>query len=362
MSYYNNSFNANPNFLVITPSSNFVASSPPPMRVIAQPSSQIVLQSTASPPQSTHFVARPAPPPRFIAQPPASSQHVAQPQLQPAASPRFIAQSPLTQRLLAQSQPSSHYVVQPVASPRFIAQSPLTQRLLTQSQTSPRSTPQPAATRRFVVQPAASPTLVARSSQSCRPPAPSLQQYRKPRFLNPRLLSAASPRSTSSLALTSLIEDSSASARLSVQTPLSVSLFESSDSPPCLTPLPQHASPRDSSTCSTDSSTPPSLSPPASPPPAQATIQSLPHPSHSPTLSDGTPTTYQGRWQVSKQGKHRVLVYNIPEQHRCYSFLFHKKKRCRSRSNQVEGAHVRVDVINDEFQSDPCMLPHRCIP
>ncbi|KAL6736428.1 hypothetical protein Aduo_006783 [Ancylostoma duodenale] len=29
---------------------------------------------------------------------------------------------------------------------------------------------------------------------------------------------------------------------------------------------------------------------------------------------------------------------------------------------QVGGIHVRVDVIGDKFQCDPCMLPHRCVP
>ncbi|EYC45917.1 hypothetical protein Y032_0413g1008 [Ancylostoma ceylanicum] len=28
----------------------------------------------------------------------------------------------------------------------------------------------------------------------------------------------------------------------------------------------------------------------------------------------------------------------------------------------VGGSHVQVDVVEDEFQSNPCMLPHRCIP
>ncbi|KAL6723956.1 hypothetical protein Aduo_018898 [Ancylostoma duodenale] len=65
-------------------------------------------------------------------------------------------------------------------------------------------------------------------------------------------------------------------------------------------------------------------------------------------------------------GRYRVLVYNIPGQSLCYSFSFHKKKRFpdsyRCVQCQVGGVHVRVDVNGDEFQCDPCMLPHRCIP
>ncbi|RCN37563.1 hypothetical protein ANCCAN_16528, partial [Ancylostoma caninum] len=53
-------------------------------------------------------------------------------------------------------------------------------------------------------------------------------------------------------------------------------------------------------------------------------------------------------------------------QSRCYSFAFHKKKQqskvYRCVRCAVGGSHVQVDVIEDEFQSDPCMLPHRCIP
>ncbi|EYC22364.1 hypothetical protein Y032_0017g3305 [Ancylostoma ceylanicum] len=56
-------------------------------------------------------------------------------------------------------------------------------------------------------------------------------------------------------------------------------------------------------------------------------------------------------------------------QSRCYSFSFHKnnknKKHLKSYRRvhcQTEGFHVPVDVVDEEFLSDPCMLPHHCIP
>ncbi|RCN23805.1 hypothetical protein ANCCAN_02202 [Ancylostoma caninum] len=275
MSYYN-SFNTNPQFVVITPNSNFVTASPVPLRLVAQSSApQNVSHSIASPsPSRVRFVSLRAPPPRFVSQPVAQL---------PSASPRFIAQSPLTQRLLAQSQASHRAVAQRAASPRFIAQSPLTQRLLAQSQAS-----------------SAQPTS---SSRSYRAPAPSLQSQSPPASLtaqSPLSVSLFEPSQSSPPSLTaqtplsvSLFEPSQSSPpSLTAQTPLSVSLFEPSQSPPCLTPVPQLASPSALSPCSSASSTPPYLSPPASP-----SVPSSHHSNGSPNLSDRLTTTYRGKWQ-----------------------------------------------------------------
>ncbi|CAJ0598780.1 unnamed protein product [Cylicocyclus nassatus] len=50
----------------------------------------------------------------------------------------------------------------------------------------------------------------------------------------------------------------------------------------------------------------------------------------------------------------------------CYKFTFHGKKRgCevyKCAHCCKEKWHNQIDLIDDEFQEDPCKLPHKCIP
>lgn len=69
------------------------------------------------------------------------------------------------------------------------------------------------------------------------------------------------------------------------------------------------------------------------------------------------PQMYKGKWPVSKQRKHSVLVYNGPGQNRCYLFSFHKKKRLpdsyRCVQCRIRGAHVRVEASAHRGPTSP---------
>ncbi|VDO63979.1 unnamed protein product [Heligmosomoides polygyrus] len=79
---------------------------------------------------------------------------------------------------------------------------------------------------------------------------------------------------------------------------------------------------------------------------------------------------YFGIPEMSKYAQHSVLVYKIPGQQTCYTFMLqktnrtHKTYRCigcsrGSGPNKYTGIKV---VRNIEFLTDPCALPHLCTP
>ncbi|EYC35189.1 hypothetical protein Y032_1122g3636 [Ancylostoma ceylanicum] len=75
---------------------------------------------------------------------------------------------------------------------------------------------------------------------------------------------------------------------------------------------------------------------------------------------------FKGEKQVSKYGKHDVLVYPIPDSSLAYVFSFKRKHDYYSMyccdQCKRKGAYVAIQVDEDEFLADPCKLEHVCIP
>ncbi|CAJ0606947.1 unnamed protein product [Cylicocyclus nassatus] len=78
---------------------------------------------------------------------------------------------------------------------------------------------------------------------------------------------------------------------------------------------------------------------------------------------------YRGEKEMSKRGTNFVLLYDIPNSPLCYIFSHHRKikqggtiiYRCRG-CQQQNDCYTSVQVQDDVFESDPCMLSHNCIP
>ncbi|RCN32613.1 hypothetical protein ANCCAN_21578 [Ancylostoma caninum] len=94
-------------------------------------------------------------------------------------------------------------------------------------------------------------------------------------------------------------------------------------------------------------------------------------PSTPPLLAKQPEPRFKEEKQVSKHGKHDVLVYPIPESSLAYVFSLRRKNdgyaiyRCDLCKRKGAYASIQVGyttVIEDEFVSDPCKLEHVCIP
>ncbi|VDL72248.1 unnamed protein product [Nippostrongylus brasiliensis] len=75
---------------------------------------------------------------------------------------------------------------------------------------------------------------------------------------------------------------------------------------------------------------------------------------------------FPGSREMNTHGKHDILRYMIPGEDKCYIFLFKRANQgydiytCRGCSRLK--TPVTVKVIGDDFLSDPCQEPHRCVP
>ncbi|WKX93819.1 hypothetical protein Q1695_011243 [Nippostrongylus brasiliensis] len=127
----------------------------------------------------------------------------------------------------------------------------------------------------------------------------------------------------------------------------------------------------------------PSSVPPASSPPFRLPVRILYAPISMPSLRQNLPVLsptdtdkdskprsvcarFPGSRQMNTHGKHDILRYMIPGEDKCYIFLFKRANQgyhvytCRG-CNRLK-TPVTVKVIGDDFLSDPCQEPHRCVP
>lgn len=70
---------------------------------------------------------------------------------------------------------------------------------------------------------------------------------------------------------------------------------------------------------------------------------------------------------VSQRGLHPVLVYRIPGEQLSYSFALQRTNRAskvyRCIGCKLRNAYTKIVVVEDvEFETDPCSLPHVCLP
>ncbi|KAL6724819.1 hypothetical protein Aduo_019674 [Ancylostoma duodenale] len=85
-----------------------------------------------------------------------------------------------------------------------------------------------------------------------------------------------------------------------------------------------------------------------------------------PQLEEQPKPRFKGEKQVSKHGKHDVLVYPIPESSLAYVFSLRRKNDgysiyCCDLCKRKD-TYLSIKVIEDQFLSDPCKLEHVCIP